>query len=186
LINRAPVAQDDRVNGLEDTVFETTVAALLGNDSDADGDPITLVSVGNPVNGTVERDGDTIRFTPPPNFDGNAFFDYVVEDGRGGFDTAQVRINVVSTNRAPVAGPDALAGTEDTPIFVDVSALLANDADADGDPIIFLGLQAPGDGANVFELPDGNWQIMPDVNVNGLIEVTYRITDGRATTTGRI
>ncbi|HMO70967.1 MAG TPA: Ig-like domain-containing protein, partial [Paracoccaceae bacterium] len=188
LVNRAPVARNDRFDAVEDTVFETTIADLLANDSDADGDALTIVSITPATFGTVERIGDTIRFTPPPDWDGAAHFDYTVEDGRGGTSTARVRIDVASTNRAPVAGTDVLAGTEDTPLFIDVAALLANDFDPDGDPITFLGLVAPGAGADyrVFTLPDGNWQVMPEVNANGLMVIGYRITDGRITTTGTI
>lgn len=88
--NRAPVAQTDSYT--VGSVLSSTLP-VLANDSDADGDTLTIVSVTQPVggNGTVKIVGSTIVFTPK-----NAFltdsFTYTINDGKGGTSTATVEL----------------------------------------------------------------------------------------------
>jgi len=74
-INDDPVAVDDIAETDEDT---PVVIDLLGNDEDADGDPLTLADVSVPADqGTVEDNGDgTVTFTPAPDFNGEATITY--------------------------------------------------------------------------------------------------------------
>jgi hypothetical protein len=81
--NRAPIAVDDSFVGNdvnEDVVLST--AALLANDTDPDGNALTVTFFSAPVGGsvTLEPNG-VIRFRPTPFFEGQAGFDYVVSDG---------------------------------------------------------------------------------------------------------
>jgi hypothetical protein len=84
--NKAPVAVDDTANATEDTPFSSTVR-LVANDSDADGDTLTVVAgtfataQGGSV--TINADGSYV-YTPAPNFNGTDSFNYTVSDGRGG------------------------------------------------------------------------------------------------------
>ncbi|WP_139303251.1 cadherin-like domain-containing protein, partial [Neptunomonas phycophila] len=52
-VNDAPVAVDDQLTGEEDTTITLDPATLLGNDTDVDGDPLTITAVSNPSHGTV-------------------------------------------------------------------------------------------------------------------------------------
>ncbi len=183
--NTAPVAADDRFEGIEETPLTFTVGDLLANDSDADGDAVTLVSISDPSSGSFVREGNQITFTPEHNFDGRVNFTYTISDGRGGFATGRGQIEVASTNRAPVAVADHFTGTEDMPIIITEAELLANDSDPDGDTLIFLGFDE-GQGMEIFRRPDGSWQIMPEANLNGSLTLSYRISDGRATTSAQI
>jgi hypothetical protein len=72
--------------------FVITPNDLLGNDSDADGDALTIVSVDKAVNGQVEltSSGD-ILFKPGTNAPGS--FDYRVSDGEGNESSATVTVN---------------------------------------------------------------------------------------------
>jgi Ca2+-binding RTX toxin-like protein len=185
-INRNLKANDDALAAVEDTALVINIADLLANDTDTDGDTISFVSLANVTNGMATIANGQIAFTPAANFDGMAGFDYTITDGNGRTDVAHVRINVAPDNVAPVLGRDLFSGTEDTPIEFSVTQLLANDSDANGDRLTFLGLDAPPAGLNVFLLPDGRWQVMPDVNLNGTLTLGYRVTDGRETTTGVI
>ncbi|MBU2953320.1 beta strand repeat-containing protein, partial [Marinobacter sp. F3R08] len=75
-------------------------SVLLANDSDADGDPLTIQSVQNPANGTVSIDASgNVVFTPDAGFTGEGSFTYTVSDGNGGTDSATVTVAV-----NPVAG----------------------------------------------------------------------------------
>ncbi len=86
--NRAPVAVDDRF-----TVSGTSSSRLdvLANDSDPDGDALTIVGVTQPIseNGTVSIVDNKIDFSPSRRFSWDTIT-YTVSDGRGGFSTATV------------------------------------------------------------------------------------------------
>ena len=98
--NTAPDAVDDAVTAVQNTPKTFLAADLLANDSDADGDPLTLTEVGNATNGTVALDDDgNVVFTPDNDFSGTASFEYTLGDGTD-TDTALVTVEV----------GDALAG----------------------------------------------------------------------------
>ena len=181
--NDPPVAHDDTVAALEDTVLEIPLADLLANDTDIDGDPLEILAALNAVNGTVELVDGVIRFTPNHNFDGVAGFDYVVTDNADGADTGHVTVNVASTNQAPQAVVDVFAGTEDTALVIDIADLLANDIDPDGDTITFLALTQQGEGGQAFLLPGDRISLVPRDNITGEVTFTYQITDGRLNST---
>jgi VCBS repeat-containing protein len=97
----------------EDTALTIQTADLLANDTDIDGDTLTITSVQEATNGTVVLNGDgTITFTPDANYYGEATFTYTVDDGNGGTDTATVTLNVTSDGIIEgTSGADALTGT---------------------------------------------------------------------------
>ena len=84
--NRPPVAVDDSATTTVDTPVTINV---LVNDSDPDGDTITVSSV-QPVSthGTVVIVGGQPKYTPNAGFTGFDIFEYTISDGRGGFTTA--------------------------------------------------------------------------------------------------
>jgi adhesin/invasin len=68
---------------------------VLGNDTDADGDPLQAQLVSNPAVGTLELAADgSFRYTPPVAFFGGVTFAYRALDGKGGESTASVTITV--------------------------------------------------------------------------------------------
>ena len=94
-VNDPPVANNDQFNTERDTPLTVYEWDLTANDTDADGDPLSVVGVANAVNGQVTLDSGTIVFTPDPGFAGWGGFDYVVTDGQA-FSTAHVDVNVRS------------------------------------------------------------------------------------------
>jgi hypothetical protein len=99
----APVAQDDTLGGTEDQVLNITAQSLLANDSDADGDALSIASVGNAVGGTVVlNENGSVTFTPDADYNGEASFDYAVSDGCGGTANATATINLAAVNDTPV------------------------------------------------------------------------------------
>ena len=179
-----PLANADVVAAIEDTVLVIDPALLLANDSDVDNDPIRFLEVLNPSQGTVEFDGERIRFTPAPNFSGEARFEYTVTDDRHGTSVGAVKVNVQSTNRAPAAAADVFAAVEDTPYQFTAADLLANDTDPDGDAIRFVSMEMDDAKGRIIQLPGGRYQFVPDENVFGPVDFRYTITDGRKNTTG--
>jgi uncharacterized protein YegL len=103
-INRAPIAVNDTITAFnEDTSVTISAATLLANDTDADaGDTKTLVSVQNPVNGTVSIVAGNVVFTPTANYYGPATFTYTIKDAAGATSTATVNLTVTSVNDLPV------------------------------------------------------------------------------------
>ncbi len=96
-VNDAPVAGDDSFSTQEDTILNSKVST---NDSDVDGDTLTYSLVGALAGLTLNTDG-TFSYAPPLNFNGVVTFDYEVDDGKGGTDTATATITVSPVNDAP-------------------------------------------------------------------------------------
>ncbi|MBI3989521.1 MAG: tandem-95 repeat protein, partial [candidate division NC10 bacterium] len=91
-VNDAPDAVDDATTTDEDTPVTLTV---LGNDTDPDGDPLTVASVTQGTHGTVVPNaGGTVTYTPTADFIGTDVFTYTISDGHGGTDTATVTVRV--------------------------------------------------------------------------------------------
>ena len=89
--NLAPLAAADSAS----TAFGSPVdVSVLANDSDGDGDTVSISSFGSGANGTVTQIGDTLRYTPNAGFSGGDSFSYTVSDGRGGTASATVAVSV--------------------------------------------------------------------------------------------
>ena len=88
-VNRPPVARDDAYFVSQ----RFTDLDVLANDTDPDGDPLTIVSVIQPIIGLVEINsgGKSLRYTMPTSFN-RTTFTYTISDGRGGTATATVTL----------------------------------------------------------------------------------------------
>lgn len=105
VLNADPVTRTDTVT----VPFETpTVIAVLSNDTDPDGDTLSIESLTAPVHGTAVIEGTSVRYTPAASYSGPDFFQYVASDGRGGTSTGFVDITV-----APPAGTVTIEVTDD-------------------------------------------------------------------------
>lgn len=89
--NQPPNAVAD---GLTTSVGTAVTVNPILNDSDPDGDALTLQSYTQPVNGTVTRSGDVLTYTPDSGFSGNDVFNYVVADSEGNTRTGNVSVTV--------------------------------------------------------------------------------------------
>jgi hypothetical protein len=91
--NRAPTANDDAATVLADTAI---IIDLLANDTDGDGDPLTITGLDQPTNGRLQDHGDgRVTYTPDAGFTGEDSFTYTVADGSGGSDSATATISVL-------------------------------------------------------------------------------------------
>jgi hypothetical protein len=95
-VNRLPVAGDSGAATTQDKPVSIAEAKLLYNDSDPDGDPLTIESVtATSVNGgTVVFTTGYATYTPASGFTGVDRFSYTISDGRGGTATADVEVFV--------------------------------------------------------------------------------------------
>jgi hypothetical protein len=91
--NLLPLAVNDTRQVLMNTPSRL---AVLANDSDPDGDLLTITAVGTPGNGEVQiiENGQALRYTPRAGYQGPDSFTYTISDGRGGTATATVTVTV--------------------------------------------------------------------------------------------
>jgi len=108
--NQPPVANTDSATTAQNTAVTIAASTLLANDTDANGDSLSLTGVSNPVNGSVTFSNGNVIFTPSTNFTGNASFDYSISDGFGGTSSANVSVAVGGT-QIGTSGSDILTGT---------------------------------------------------------------------------
>ncbi|EAT15688.1 tandem-95 repeat protein [Desulfuromonas acetoxidans] len=174
--NDPPDALDDTITMAEDT---TAVIPVLTNDSDPDGDPLTIIDLGSAQNGTVTlNDNGSVTYTPNENYNGDDSFTYTISDGQGGTDTATVYITVEPANDPPDAVNDATTTDEDTSVIIPV---LNNDTDLDGDTLSVENV-TQGQNGQVQINEDGTVTYTPNENFNGSDTFTYTITDGQGGT----
>jgi len=110
-VNDAPVAQDDTGWSLTaGTTLTLPQTAILANDTDVDGDTLSVQRVSNAIGGTATlNSAGQIVFTASATATGAASFDYTVSDGNGLTDTATVALTV---NPATAPGGKTLIGTD--------------------------------------------------------------------------
>jgi VCBS repeat-containing protein len=171
LANRPPVANND--SGETNQGGSATVN-VLANDTDPDGDPLTVTA----ADGVINPD-KTVTFTPAPTAVGATPFSYTISDGQGGTATGTVTILV---NVPPVANPDAVTVMEDFSIDV---AVLANDTDANGDFMVVTGV-TQGLHGTVSINWEGTVHYSPARDYNGPDSFTYTVSDGKLTATGTV
>jgi len=208
-VNDVPTAPLLEATLLEDGVFEISVQEILANVIDVeDKDPTqfslhSLQNVPEITRGQVElsRDGDSILFTPQPNYAGETGFTYrVIDSGGTVSEPLLVRLNVQAINDAPLVTNTPLnvqlnAGQS---ITVNNNALLSNVIDVEGDTLRITQLNFAGQVvSDSVQDNDGN-QIIPqfssDGNVtgftllaangfSGLLTISYTVTDAQGATT---
>src|ERR687885_235739 len=135
--NQPPVANPDSATTAQNTAVTLEASTLLANDTDPNGDTLSLTGVSNPVNGSVTFSNGNVIFTPSTNFTGDASFDYSISDGNGGTSTANVSV-AVGTVQNGGQGPDTLIGNagDDTLIGGNGTDLLLGNA---GDDLLYGG-----------------------------------------------
>ncbi|MFC3115100.1 retention module-containing protein [Cellvibrio fontiphilus] len=171
---------------VEDTPFTISAATLLANDTDANSDTLSIVSVQGAVNGSVALVGGNVVFTPAANYAGPASFTYTITDGKGGFDTATVNLMVSPVNDAPVAANDNLIAASNQTLTIAPSTLVGNDVDVDGDVLQIIAVNNAVNGT-VSINSSGNILFTPTSGYEGSASFTYTARDdGGITTTATV
>jgi VCBS repeat-containing protein len=186
--NVAPVAKNDALTLIETAGKTEITSILLANDTDADGDTITVssvqavsakgakVSIG--ADGKVSYDAGSIFADLDNGQTATDSFTYTISDGNGHVSTATATVTItgVTQNEAPVAVADKLTLAEDAGA-TDVTAMLTgNDSDPDGDAFMVTSVQGVSAlGASVTVNKDG--QVMYDAG-----KIFIDLEDGQTAT----
>ncbi len=169
-VNDNPTAVDDAATTDEDTPITISV---LGNDSDVDGDSLTVSGVTQGAHGVVTNNGTNASYSPASNFNGNDSFTYTVSDGHGGTATATVNVTINAVNDNPVAVSDSASTNEDNSVTIDV---VANDTDVDGDSLSLASVGTASHGS--VSIVSGKAVYSPVPNYNGSDSFAYVVSDG--------
>lgn len=170
--NEAPQAGDDQF--IVDTDSTDNALDVLANDSDADGDTLTIAGLSAPANGQASVSGGQVVYTPNAGFEGTDSFSYTVEDGFGGQASATVTVTVQSPNQAPVVNDLTAATLRNQPVDIDV---LAQASDPDGDELNIAGFTQPDNGSVTQQ--GGVLRYQPNNEFVGSDSFSFTVSDGR-------
>jgi len=174
-VNDAPIAILDSVTTDEDTPlsFDPTL-----NDTDAEWDPISILSFTQPLNGTASASGNTITYMPDTDYCGSDTMEYIAQDDSGlQSNVGSISITINCINDAPIASwatytmtGNALSSSGNT-----LSAVLYG-YDVDGDSLSYTIVQ------NVswwtLTITGASWVYEPNIGFSGTESFTYFISDG--------
>jgi VCBS repeat-containing protein len=177
--NTPPVANDDSYAAEQDVTLSVSAPGVLANDTDAQQDPLQALKVSDPSHGSVTLNSDgSFDYIPDPGYTGNDSFTYKANDGLADSNVATVAINVASTgNTAPVANDDGYFTGPDTVLQIDAPGVLANDTDAEQDPLQAIKVSDSSHGS-VSLSSDGSFDYTPDAGYTGADSFTYKANDG--------
>ncbi len=166
-----PIGVADAASTPEDT---SVVVNVLANDSDADGNTLTVFGVTQPAHGSANFTSSSVRYVPSANYSGPDTFTYSINDGTGrSYLGITVSITVTPVNDPPIAGNDAASVAEDGSVGVPV---LANDSDLDGDTLVVTAVTQGAHGTVSFA--GGSVTYVPSANYSGGDSFAYTIGDG--------
>lgn len=173
--NRNPVATNDAATTNEDVA---KVVSVLGNDSDPDGDPLTVTGVTQPAHGVVSITGGgaTTTYTPAANYNGGDSYTYTIGDGRGGSATATVTMTVSPVNDNPVAVNDQGSTTSPNAVVLSVRS---NDSDIDGNVLTVTAVTQPANGTAAISGGGTTVTYTPPANYSGPASFSYTVSDGQ-------
>ena len=179
-VNDPPIAVDDDFF-VDETIALGKVQAdldVLANDSDPDGDRLSVLTITQPKNGTAEiaPAGALVIYTPGDNFVGADSLTYTIQDGNGGLDVAKIRISVSATDDPPVAVDDAYFGPEDQLMTRGTPGVLENDFDEEGQVLEAILKRTTSNGVLLL-LDDGSFTYQPDLNFAGTDTFMYAAFD---------
>ncbi|WP_171032350.1 tandem-95 repeat protein, partial [Polaribacter aestuariivivens] len=212
-VNDSPIAVADTNATDEDVALNVPAATgLLNNDSDPEGNPITVSNF--TINGTVYTAGTSATitegvikvnadgsysFTPALNYDGAVpVVNYTITDGSNTANST-LTLTINSVNDAPTAVADTNTTAEDVTLTVSVAnGVLKNDSDFDADTITVTQFEVGGTtviSGNPISIAEGtitintngDYVFVPAANFNGTVPtITYTVSDGTDVSTATL
>lgn len=172
--NEAPLANPDT---LVTRAGRDTVADVLANDGDPDGDLVAVLSAG-PTTGldVVVADAAFVLVGLPPDAVGPYTVPYTIVDPSSQRASSTLTVEVVGAdqNTDPDAVDDKAFTTEGRALFIPV---LANDTDAESDPLVISDVSKPGSGTVAIDT-GGRIRYEPPADFSGVDQFEYTVVDG--------
>jgi hypothetical protein len=176
-VNDAPVSAADVATIAMDATLTVPAPGVLGNDTDVDGDSLITSLTAEPSHGALALAGNgSYSYVPAPGFSGTDTFTYRAFDGAAYSAPAVVTIITTEFNVAPVANADSATVAENATLTVFLPGVLANDTDADGNPLTAEMVAAPAHGELSLS-GDGSYTYHPTADWFGTDVFTYRASD---------
>ena len=184
-VTTPPVAANDAYSVSEDTTLNVIAPGLLGNDTDADADPLSAELVSGPAHGTLSLNANgSFVYTPAANYFGADAFTYRANDGTVNSNTATVSINVIAVNDAPVANPDIVSTPHNSAVAI---AVLANDTSGDAGDTLSIQSVSGASGGSAVANPNGTVTFTPATGFEGAAGFDYTVIDqGGMTSTAHV
>lgn len=191
-VNDAPVAANDgsAVSPFLTMAEDTTTPAItvLANDSDVDGNPLTITAASSPDGSLVINAGTTLSFSPTANFNGNTTIAYSISDGQGGTASATVFVSVTAVNDAPTITDVVNQSTNEDLATSAIPFTIGDDDTA------LASLTITRTSSNTSLVPPANVvlggsganrtvSITPAANQSGTSTITLTVSDGTTTST---
>jgi GH24 family phage-related lysozyme (muramidase) len=174
-VNVAPVGVVDSMTVTEDSGLSST--NVIDNDTDENGDTLSLTSVEATGTGTVAVNADnlSVDYTPAADFYGEESIIYTLSDGSLN-ETGTLIITVTNVNDAPVAVNDLATINEDSALTS--INVIANDTNVDPDTLTLTAAASSGTGTLALNVDGLSVDYTPAANFNGTEVITYTVSDG--------
>jgi len=173
-----PVVAWTPADGLVTSLFDVTVEGTATDDNGIQSIKVNGVSVPFEPTGNPEDPNEVSFSTDLVLNDGENTIQVVATDVSKQ-STTQVHTVTVSENQPPAAVDDAYSVNEDTTLTVDTPGVLANDNDADSDPLTASKDSDPANGSVILNA-DGSFTYTPNAEYSGDDSFTYHASDGIA------
>ena len=158
--------------------LDVGATGVLANDTDAESDPLTAIELSDPVHGTVTLNGNgAFSYTHDGSETTSDSFTYKANDGLLDSNIVTVSISVNPVNDAPVATGEAYTVDGGATLDVAPTGVLANDTDAESDPLTAIRVSDPSHGTLTLNA-DGSLSYTHDGSETTSDSFTYKANDG--------
>ncbi|ETR66308.1 MAG: fibronectin, type III domain-containing protein, partial [Candidatus Magnetoglobus multicellularis str. Araruama] len=176
-VNDAPVC----IFSTQYTNEDNSLSDIL-HASDSENDPLTFEIVQYPQNGVLhltDPENGLYQYLPDRNFFGTDRFTFKANDANVSSESAELTIIIHPVNDAPVSQPFAITTNEDAIYKGQLAA-----TDIDQDQLSFHIDQQPQHGSVIImNSLTGEFQYMPQTNINGVDLFSFSVSDGHTVST---
>jgi VCBS repeat-containing protein len=177
-VNDAPVANPDSYTVAEGGTLIVPAPGVLGNDTDAEGQPLTAIVGTGAGNGTVTLNADgSFTYVHNGGESTSDSFTYQASDGSLLSNVTTVNITITPVNDAPVANDDAYTVAEGGTLSIAAPGVIANDTDAENQALTAQLVTTTANGTLTFNA-DGSFTYVHNGGETTSDSFTYRVSDG--------
>jgi PKD repeat protein len=173
-VNDPPVAQNDTIETLEDTLIEITLQA---EDIDSSIEAFSIMEFPDGNLELVDPSTGLCQYTPLTNVFGPDVFSFTASDAESTSQPGFITINITPVNDPPVAVSMSITANEDQ-----VRTITLDTSDPDGDSITFTLLTDPNHGEIfnfVYDNETMTVQYKPITDYYGSDQFSYELDDGQ-------